>query len=263
MTVSARPMGRFNWLGLWTHYCKEVHRFWKVGFQTLVAPVVTTLLFLAVFTLALGGAVKVVKDVPFEVFLAPGLIVFAIIQNSFANTSSSMLILKIQGSIVDLLMPPLTAGELAIGFIAGSVTRGVMVGFLVGLAMYLFTGLTVVNPWIVIFHGVSASVMLSLLGLVTAIWAEKFDNIASITNFVITPLSFMSGTFYSIDRLPGFWRDLAEFNPFFYMIDGFRSGFIGTSDAPVLTGIIVITSLNVVLWVVCYEMFRRGYKLKS
>ena len=117
-------MGRFNWLGLWTHYCKEVQRFWKVGFQTLVAPVVTTLLFLAVFTLALGGAVKLVKDVPFEVFLAPGLIVFAIIQNSFANTSSSMLILKIQGSIVDLLMPPLTPGELAIGFIAGSVTRG-------------------------------------------------------------------------------------------------------------------------------------------
>lgn len=263
MTVHARRMGRFNWLGLWTHYCKEVQRFWKVSFQTLVAPVVTTLLFLAVFTLALGGAVKLVKDVPFEVFLAPGLIVFAIIQNSFANTSSSMLILKIQGSIVDLLMPPLTPGELAIGFIAGSVTRGVIVGSLVGLAMYLFTGLTVVNPWIVIFHGVSASVMLSLLGLVTAIWAEKFDNIASITNFVITPLSFMSGTFYSIDRLPGFWRDLAEFNPFFYMIDGFRSGFVGISDAPILTGIIVITSLNALLWAVCYEMFRRGYKLKS
>ena len=124
MTVSARHMGRFNWLGLWTHYCKEVHRFWKVGFQTLVAPVVTTLLFLAVFTLALGRAVETVKDVPFEVFLAPGLVVFAIIQNSYANTSSSMLILKIQGSIVDLLMPPLTAGEIAFGFIGGGVTCG-------------------------------------------------------------------------------------------------------------------------------------------
>ena len=263
MTVSARQVGRFNWLGLWTHYCKEVRRFWKVGFQTLLAPVVTTLLFLAVFTLALGRAVETVNDVPFEVFLAPGLVVFAIIQNSYANTSSSMLILKIQGSIVDLLMPPLTAGEIAFGFIAGGVTRGVIVGFLVGLAMYLFTALTVVDPWIIIFHGISASVMLSLLGLITAIWAEKYDNIASITNFIITPLSFMSGTFYSIDRLPVFWKNVAELNPFFYMIDGFRSGFIGTSDAPIMTGVIVITSLNVVLWIVCYEMLRRGYKLKT
>lgn len=259
----ARRIGRVNWLGLWTHYFKEVHRFWKVGFQTLVAPMVTTLLFLAVFTLALGRAVESIKGVPFEVFLAPGLMMFAIIQNSFANTSSSMLILKIQGSIVDLLMPPLTAAELTIGFIAGSVTRGIAVGTLVGLVMYAFTDMTIVNPWIVLFHGISASVMLSLLGLITAIWADKFDNIASITNFVIVPLSFLSGTFYSIDRLPEFWQGLATLNPFFYMIDGFRSGFIGTSDAPILTGIIVITVLNVALWIACHTMFARGYKLKS
>lgn len=256
-------MGRVNWLGLWTHYTKEVRRFWKVPFQTLVAPMVTTLLFLAVFTLALGREVETVKGVPFEVFLAPGLIVFAIVQNSFANTSSSMLILKIQGSIVDLLMPPLTPAELAFGFIAGSVTRGVIVAGLVGCVMWLFTPLTVVDPWIVVFHAVSTSVMLSTLGLITAIWADKYDNVASVTNFVITPLSFLSGTFYSIDRLPEFWQTVAMFNPFFYMIDGFRSGFIGTSDAPIATGIAVVTGLNVVLVAVCHEMFRRGYKLKD
>jgi len=258
-----RPIGRVNWLGLWTHYVKEVHRFWKVGFQTLVAPMITTLLFLAVFTLALGRAVESINGVLFEVFLAPGLMMFAIIQNSFANTSSSMLILKIQGSIVDLLMPPLTAGELTVGFIAGSVTRGVAVGTLVGLVMYAATDMTIVNPWIIIFYGVSASVMLSLLGLITAIWADKFDNIASITNFIIVPLSFLSGTFYSIDRLPEFWRGLATLNPFFYMIDGFRAGFVRTSDAPILTGVILITVLNVVLWVICHMLFKRGYKLKS
>jgi ABC-2 type transport system permease protein len=198
VSLPARRIGRVNWRGLWTHYCKEVQRFWKVGFQTLVAPMITTLLFLAVFTLALGRAVETINGVPFEDFLAPGLIVFAIIQNSFANSSSSMLILKIQGSIVDLLMPPLTPGELTIGFIAGSVTRGVMVGTLVGVVMFAFTSMTIVNPWIILFHGVSASMLLSLLGLITSIWADKYDNVASVTNFVILPLSFLSGTLYSI-----------------------------------------------------------------
>ena len=263
MSASVQPMGRVNWNGLWTHYQKEVQRFWKVAFQTLFAPVVTTLLFLAVFSLALGRSVETVKDVTFEVFLAPGLIVFAIIQNSFANTSSSMLILKIQGSIVDLLMPPLTSGELAFGFIAGSVTRGVLVGLLVGSAMWLFTPIEIVNPWIVIFHAIGASMMLSLLGLITAIWADKYDNVASITNFVITPLSFLSGTFYSIDRLPAFWQTVAHLNPFFYMIDGFRAGFIGTSDAPLWVGVVVVGGLNVILWAICHQAFARGWKLKN
>ncbi len=262
-TLRVDRMGRGNWLGLWTHYMKEVRRFWKVGFQTLVAPMVTTLLFLAVFSLALGRAVETVKDVPFEIFLAPGLIVFAIVQNSFANTSSSMLILKIQGSIVDLLMPPMTPAELTFGFVAGGVTRGVIVGVLVGSVMWLTTGLTVVNPWIVAFHGISASIMLSALGLITAIWADKYDNVASVTNFIITPLSFLSGTFYSIERLPEFWQTVAMFNPFFYLIDGFRFGFIGTSDAPIWTGIAVVTVLNVILVGVCHAMFARGYKLKD
>jgi len=263
MVPASRIPGRVNWIGLWTHYTKEIRRFWKVGFQTLVAPMVTTLLFLAVFSLALGGAVEEIKGVPFAVFLAPGLTIFAIIQNSFANSSSSMLMVKIQGSIVDLLMPPLTPAEIAVGFIAASVTRGIGVGVLVGLTMAAFTPLGVVDPWTIAFYGVSASLMLSLLGLITAIWAEKFDNVASITNFVITPLSFLSGTFYSIDRLPGFWQAVAHFNPFFYLIDGFRYGFIGRSDGSIVLGMTVITAINVALWIVCQTMFARGYKLKS
>lgn len=263
MTAAAARIGSVNWLGLWTHYIKEVRRFWKVGFQTLVAPMVTTLLFLAIFTLALGRAVETIKGVPFEVFLAPGLIIFAVIQNSFANTSSSMLISKVQGNIVDLLMPPLTPAELTIGFVAAGVTRGVMVAALVGVVMWAMTPLTVANFWIVAFFAISAALMLSLAGLMTAIWADKFDNVASITNFVITPLSFLSGTFYSIDRLPEFWQGVAQFNPFFYMIDGFRAGFIGTSDAPVVTGIVVLTAINIALWAGCHFMFVTGYKLKD
>ena len=258
-----RGVGRVNWIGLWTHYLKEVQRFWKVGFQALVAPMVTTLLFLAIFSLALGRTVETVRGVPFEIFLAPGLIVFAIIQNSFANVSSSVLIAKIQGSIVDLLMPPLTPAELTIGFVAGGVTRGILVALLVGVVMALATPLTIVNVWVVAFYAVSSSLMLSLAGLMAAIWADKYDNVASITNFVITPLSFLSGTFYSIERLPDFWQTVARFNPFFYMIDGFRAGFIGSSDAPLYEGMILISVLNVALWIGCHRMFASGYKLKS
>ena len=160
-------------------------------------------------------------------------------------------------------MPPLTPAEIAIGFIAGSVTRGVIVGCLVGFVMWLFTPMTVADPGLVIFYAVSASVMLSTAGLITAIWADKYDNVASVTNFIIVPLSFLSGTFYSIDRLPGVWHKAATFNPFFYLIDGFRAGFIGISDASVVTGAAAITGINVVLLVACHAMLRSGYKLKS
>ena len=258
-----RGTGRVNWIGLWTHYLKEVQRFWKVGFQSLVAPMVTTLLFLAIFSLALGHAVETVQGVPFAVFLAPGLIIFAVIQNSFANVSSSVLIAKIQGSIVDLLMPPLTPAELAVGFVAGGVTRGVLVAILVGVVMELATPLAIANIWVVAFYAISASLLMSLAGLMAAIWADKYDNVASITNFIITPLSFLSGTFYSIERLPEFWQTVARINPFFYMIDGFRAGFIGISDAPLLYGVVYLTALNVVFWFGCHRMFVTGYKLKS
>ncbi len=258
-----RHIGAVNWLGLWTHYAKEVRRFYKVGFQTLVAPVVTTLLFLAIFTLALGRSLNELGGVPFERFLAPGLIMMAIIQNSFANTTSSLMISKIQGNIVDMLMPPISPGEMTLGFVLGGATRGLAVALFVGAVMSLFVELRIHDAGMVVFHAVSAALMLSLVGLITAVWADKFDQVASITNFVVTPLSFLSGTFYSIQRLPPTWQDVALVNPFFYLIDGFRYGFIGHHDGSLVTGAIVVTAINAGLWWACHTMFARGYKLKD
>ncbi len=258
-----RHIGAVNWLGLWTHYAKEVKRFYKVGFQTLVAPVVTTLLFLAIFTLALGRTLTELGGVPFEQFLAPGLIMMAIIQNSFSNTTSSLMISKIQGNIVDMLMPPISPGELTSGFVLGGATRGLAVALFVGVVMSLFVPLRIHDAGMVVFHAASAALMLSLIGLITAVWADKFDQIASITNFVIMPLSFLSGTFYSIERLPPMWQDIALVNPFFYMIDGFRYGFIGHHDGSLVTGVVLVCAINAGLWWTCHTMFARGYKLKD
>ncbi len=264
MTVRVpRDIGAVNWIGLRTHVEKEIRRFLKVGLQTLLAPVVTTLLFLAIFSLALGRSVQLVGGVPFVEFLAPGLIIMAVIQNAYANTVSSVMMSKIQGNIVDVLMPPITPAEFVIGFVMGGLVRGVLVAICVGLGMWMFVPLHIFSPALVIFHAVAAASLLSMIGLVTAIIAEKFDHQASVSNFIITPLSFLSGTFYSIDRLPPFWHDLAMANPFFYMIDGFRYGFIGHADAPLGTGIMVMLGLNIVLWVVCHRMVASGYKLKS
>jgi len=258
-----RPLGAVNWIGLWTLYLKEVRRFVKVATQTVVAPMVTTLLFLAVFALALGGAAREVAGVPFVAFLAPGLIMMAMVQNAFANTSSSLLISKIQGNIVDVLMPPLSPGELTLAFALGGVTRGLAVGLAVGLAMWVFVPLRIHAAGFVLFHAVAASLLLALLGLLCGVWSEKFDHLAAMTNFVITPFAFLSGTFYSVEQLPGFWRLVAHLNPFFYMIDGFRYGFVGTSDAPLSTGIAVLLVVNALLWALVYTLIRRGFRLKA
>ncbi|MDH5748459.1 MAG: ABC transporter permease [Rhodospirillales bacterium] len=253
----------YNWIGLWTLYMREVRRFMKVYTQTMVAPVITTLLFLAVFALALGRAVESIGDVPFLVFLGPGLAMMAIAQNAFANTSSSMMVAKVQGNIVDTLMPPLTAHELTCAIALGGATRGVMVGFLVVLSISFFVDLPVSHPFFIVFHAIAASLMLSLLGLIGGIWAVKFDHIAAVTNFVVMPLSFLSGTFYSIHRLPELAQSMAYFNPFFYMIDGFRYGFIGQSDTSPVLGIAVLVSVDALLWLVCHRMFASGYRLKA
>ncbi len=258
-----RAFGAVNWLGLWTLYVKEVRRFAKVATQTVIAPVVTTLLFLAIFSLALGGDSRQVGGVPFSQFLAPGLVMMAMVQNAFANTSSSILISKIQGNIVDMLMPPLSAGELTLAFAAGGVTRGLAVGLAVALAMAVFVPVEILHPGAVVFHAVAACVMLSLIGTFAGIWSDKFDHMAAITNFVITPFAFLSGTFYSVERLPEVWRLAAHLNPFFYMIDGFRYGFIGHTDAPVWLGAAVLVAVDLLLWVLVYACFRRGYKLKA
>ena len=264
MTVRApRHIGAVNWMGLRTHVEKEIRRFLKVGLQTLVAPVVTTLLFLAIFSLALGRSVQVIGGVPFVEFLAPGLIIMAVIQNAYNNTVSSVMMSKIQGNIVDVLMPPITPSEFVIGFVMGGLVRGILVAVCVGLGMWAFVPLKIFNPALVIFHVVAAASFLSMIGLATAIVAEKFDHQASVSNFIITPLSFLSGTFYSVERLPAFWQDIALMNPFFFMIDGFRYGFIGHADASLGTGIAVMIGLNIAMWVVCHRMVASGYKLKS
>ena len=252
-----------NWIGLWTLYMREVRRFLKVYTQTLLAPVVTTLLFLAIFSLALGGAARSVGGVPFIVFLAPGLIMMSIAQNAFANTSSSIVIAKVQGNIVDTLMPPFTAHELTLGIALGGATRGICVGVATGIGMSLFVNFSIHNVLFILYHAVMASLMLSLLGTIGGIWSEKFDHIAAVTNFVITPLSFLSGTFYSIQRLPEVVQIAAHLNPFFYMIDGFRYGFIGHADGSLMGGVAVMAGINVVLWSLCTWMFDSGYKLKA
>ena len=260
---AARTIGAVNWLGLWTLYVREVRRFLKVYMQTVAAPVVTTLLFLAIFLLALGGQTRTIGGIPYTEFLAPGLIMMAIVQNAFANTSSSLMIAKVQGNIVDVLMPPLSPGELVWGFALGGVTRGLVVGIVVAAVIAIFVPLHIYDFGLTVFHAAAASLCLSVLGTIGAIWADKFDHIAAVTNFIVTPLSFLSGTFYSIDVLPGAWRDVALANPFFYMIDGFRYGLTGHADSSLILGIAVMIATNAVLIVLCHAMFKRGYKLKA
>lgn len=251
--------------GLWTLYLKEVRRFMKVQMQTVWAPAATTLLFLFIFTVALGRQGRIELGVPFADFLAPGLIMMAMLQNSFANTSSSVLIAKVQGTIIDILMPPLSAGELMIAFIGGAVTRAAAVGASIALAMMLAPNvrLHVSHVWAIVYFGVMGSAMLGLTGVLTGLWAEKFDHAATITNFVIQPLSLLSGTFYTIERLGGVWHMFSAVNPFFYLIDGFRYGLIGAADSNIAVGAAVIFAINTVLAVLTYVLLRRGYKLKA
>jgi ABC-2 type transport system permease protein len=258
-----RQFGAVNWLGLWTLYLREVRRFCKVLMQTVIAPVVTTLLFLAIFLLAFAGQRGAIDGVPFAQFLAPGLIMMAMIQNAFANTTSSLMIAKIQGNICDVLMPPLSPAELVWGFALGGVTRGLLVGLAVGATMILAVHIEIADWRLVLFHAVAASLLLSLLGILAALWAEKFDHIAAVTNFLVMPLSFLSGTFYSINRLPPPFRLAADLNPFFYMIDGFRAGFIGHADGSIPIGIAVMIIINVALLTLTHILFARGYKLKA
>jgi ABC-2 type transport system permease protein len=254
-----------NWGGLKTLYIKEVRRFFKVQMQTVWAPAITTLLYLAIFTVALGRAGRTVMGEPFADFLAPGLIVMAMLQNAFANASFSLLVGKIQGNIVDYLMPPLSTGELIAGLVGAAVTRAFLVGFAVWLAMLLWPGVSVTirRPELLLWFGLMGSLMLSFLGLLTSIWAEKFDHAAAVTNFVVTPLSLLSGTFYSIHQLSPTFQAVSHANPFFYVISGFRAGFLGVSDSPLLVGAAGLLVLNVVLWAVCYALLRSGWKIKN
>jgi ABC-2 type transport system permease protein len=254
-----------NWGGLATLYIKEVRRFFKVQLQTVWAPAITTLLYLAIFTVALGRGGKTVMGVPFADFIAPGLIVMAMIQNAFANSSFSLLVGKIQGNIVDYLMPPLSTGELIAGLVGAAITRAFLVGVAVWLAMLLWPGVSVavVRPGLVLWFGLMGSLLLAFLGLLTSIWADKFDHAAAVTNFVVTPLALLSGTFYSIHQLAPAFQKVSHANPFFYVISGFRAGFLGVSDSPLLVGGLALLALNLALWAVCYWLLRVGWKIKN
>lgn len=254
-----------NWQGLQTLYLKEVRRFFKVQLQTVWAPAITTLMFLVIFALALGSARPAVLGVPYPDFLGPGLIVMGMIQNSFANSSSSILVAKVQGSIIDVLMPPLSAGELVAAYVAGALTRAWLVGFAVWIVMVIAPGVNVpiTNPLLVLYFGTMGSVMLALLGILTGIWADKFDHAAAVTNFVIQPLTLLSGTFFAIDRVSPTMATISHANPFFYIIDGFRSGFIGVSDGLLGQGAVVLLVLNILLWWVCYRVLASGWRLKA
>ena len=262
--------GRFNRLGLWTLYMKEVRRFFKVQTQTIWAPAMTTLLYLMIFTVAMGRGGREVLGVPFASFIAPGLIVMGMVSNSFANTSFNFLAGKIQGTIVDYLMPPLSNAELMIGLIGAAVTRAVLVGIAIALAMLLWPGvsLSVAHPWAIVWFGVVGATLLAIVGLITSLWAEKFDHAAMVSNFVITPLTMLSGTFYVIHNLsPGF-QAVSRINPFFYVISGFRFGFLGQSDigatnAAVFNGALYLGVLTVVMGWVLYALLKSGWKLKS
>ena len=260
-----QPMehGQINWLGTYTLLVKEIRRFLKVYLQTIGSPVITTLLFLAVFALSMGRVATTVSGVPFLEFLAPGLIMMSMVQNAFANTSSSLVISKIQGNIVDLLMAPLSAVEQTGAIALGGMLRGMVVGLAVALSMVPFVDFHVDSLGLVLYHAVMGSLMMSLLGMMGGIWSDKFDHLAFVTNFVVTPLSFLSGTFYSIERLPPVFKSIAQVNPFFYMIDGFRAGFIGHADSNILIGAVVVGVVNVFLLAATWRMLDTGYKLKA
>ncbi len=258
-----RHFGSFNWLGLWTLYLKEVKRFWKVAMQTLAAPIITTLLFLVIFSIALGGLRPDINGVPFASFLAPGLVMMAIVQNAFANSSSSLLVAKVQGNIVDVLMPPLSPGELTIAIAMGGMTRGIFVGMGTYLGMLFIIPFEIHSIWAAIFFAFNASLLMAFIGLIGGIWAEKFDHLATITNFVITPLSFLSGTFYSVEQLPSLAYTITQFNPFFFMIDGFRYSLTGHSEGNLVAGGITLVVLNIIFWALCYILIRKGFRIKS
>jgi ABC-2 type transport system permease protein len=258
-----------NRVGLFALYMKEVRRFLKVQTQTIWAPAFTTLLFLVIFAVALGRAGREVLGVPFASFVAPGLIVMAMMQNAFANSSFSLLGGKIQGTIIDYLMPPLSPGELMAGILGAAVTRAIMVGCTVALTMALWPGVSlgIAHPWAVVWFGLMGALMLATIGLATSIWAEKFDHNAAITNFVIAPLSLLSGTFYVIENLDPAFQWVSRLNPFFYVISGFRYGFLGASDMGPEGSLIAaaggLAVFNAVLAAGVYALLRSGWKLKS
>ena len=256
-------MFSYNYLCVFTLFKKEVHRFLKVGIQTVIGPAISSLLFLAVFSLALGRSVNQINNVNLSEFIAPGLIMMTILQNSFANAASSIGQAKFQGNIVDILMAPLSDFELATGYISGAVARGLICGLVTFFGILFFVPLSVYSYSALFFYSLMGCMMMGSMGVMVGIWADKWDQQQGITNFIVLPLTFLSGTFYSISRLPDFWQKFALINPFFYNIDGFRYAFTGKADGSLLLGSMSLIIINLILILLCYLIFKSGYKLKS
>ncbi|CAN7459889.1 ABC transporter permease [Phenylobacterium sp. LjRoot219] len=252
----------FNIEGFRTLYLREIRRFLKVGTQTLAAPVVTALLYMMVFVVAAQGG-RPIHGLAYGAFVAPGLIMMQVLNNAFANSSSSLLQSKMNGLMGDFLTPPLSPLEQAAAFALGAATRGLMVGAVTWLAVLPFARLGLAHPWAIVYFGVGAALILGFLGIMAGLWSEKFDHMAAVTNFVVMPMTFLSGTFYLVERLPEPFRTFSHFNPFFYLIDGFRYGFIGHAEGSLAVGAAMTAVLTVALGAVSYWMFRTGYKIKT
>ena len=261
--IGVRRFGLVNWVGAKHLYLKEINRFLVVWAQTLLSPLITSLLFLSVLSLALGNERGNVLGYPFITFLAPGLIAMQIIQQGFSHSSSSIMIGKIQGNIVDMLFAPLSASEVTLSIILAAVTRSLLIA-VVSIAIFsLFVDIFISNVFIIFTYAFLGSFILGAVGFCAGLWAEKFDHMATVTNFFIIPLSFLSGTFYTIDKLPNFLQSLSIINPFFYMIDGFRYGFLGKSDGSITVGLIYLSILALTTWLASFYLYKKGYKIKS
>ena len=252
-----------NLIATYTLLKKEVKRWRKVWLQTVLAPVVTALLYLAVFGHVLEGRVEVFPGISYGAFLIPGLLMMSVIQNAFANTSSSLIQSKVMGSIIFVLLPPFSALEMFLAFIGAAILRGLAVGVGVFLVALFYVKVPIENIFIVVGFAVLGSYVMAALGLIAGMWAEKFDQIAAFQSFLIMPLTFLSGVFYSLKSLPPFWASVSYFNPFFYMIDGFRYGFFGQSDQPVAISFTVMIIASIILTVFCVRLFASGYKLRD
>ena len=260
--IGIRRFG-INWVGVYSLYTKETLRFLTVFGQTIIGPIVTAILFLLVISLAIGNERSDVLGVPFIEFLAPGLIAMQVIQQAFSHSSSSLLMGKVMGNIVDLIGAPLSAGEVSLAIIFASVTRALIISIVSIIIFSLIIEIEIKNYVVFILYLFLSSFIMGAAGFIAGLWADKFDHMATVTNFIIVPLSFLSGTFYSVDRLPELLKTLSYYNPFFHMIDGFRYSFINNMDGSITFGLMYLTILSIIIWYIAYLLYKKGYKIKS
>jgi ABC-2 type transport system permease protein len=249
--------------GTWTLLKKELLRFWRVVFQTVAAPVITGILYLLIFSPVLDSRTEVYEGVPYSAFLIPGLIMMSLLQNAFANSSSSLVQSKVMGNIVFILLTPLTYIQFFIAFLIASIVRGLFVGLAIYLLAIIYIDLPLMHPWFIVSFSILGGALLGTFGILAGIWADRFDQMAAFQNFVIMPLSFLSGVFYSIHSLPPVWQSISKFNPFFYMIDGFRYGFFGQSDISPYISMGIVLTFFIMLASLSIRLLKTGYKLRG